>query len=536
MNTDGFSLMKGVLFLFLFCMILNLPFIGLREFQGEEGRRVMIAVNMLESGNFIIPSLEGSVYLQKPPLYNWLLAGMFRLTHSISETSARLVSVFAAFFSALVLSLFWRRVRGVRDTWFILPGVMFLTFTDVMDKSIRAEIDMTFTFFVTCSIMSWYYLYEFRKTPLASWIVSLFLVGISSLTKGIQAPAFFYCGVIPYLVHKKEFRSIFSLQHLIGILVGFGAFSLWLIPLLGEVDFAAFIRVWSREILQRGDPLKEGGFLRHFVEFPFHYFIAYLPWFPFVLLWFNNAWKKESDKMKGLAIYILCILLFSIPFYWIVPGARLRYIMPVSGALAIFLAIPVSAQLADNPRGTAFLRGYAKVVSLLMILTVATSPFWGKKFGVFERAWPIVFLCSALIVALMLFFEKGDFRKKMGLLVTSVLIMKISWASVYFPYHAEHLSHYRKAAMQINELVPGDNPLYDYEVNNYHLSFYLGRPVQRIRVLDEIINKKGAVVMIDEDSPENPALKGFLFIGEVKARRSLLKLYKVAGNAQGGSS
>jgi 4-amino-4-deoxy-L-arabinose transferase-like glycosyltransferase len=530
------NIVKGIIFLLLFPLILNLPFIGLREFQGEEGRRVMIAVNMLESGNYVIPSVEGAVYLQKPPLFNWLLAGMFRLTRSVSETSARLVSVIAAFLSALILSLFWRRISGVKDVWFILPGVMFLTFTDVMDKSIRAEIDMTFTFFVTCSIISWYYLHEFRKTPLPAWVVSLFLVGIAALTKGVQAPAFFYCGVIPYLVYKKEFRRILSASHFIGILVCLGVFSLWLILLLREVDFTALINAWRKEILARGEPLKEGGFLRHFAEFPFQYVVAYMPWLPFVLLWFKDSWKKESDGMKDLAMYCLFFLLFSLPFYWILPGARLRYVMPVSGALAILLAIPVSAQLTGSRKGTAFLRGYTKILSLLMIFTVTSSPFWGKKFGVFEKAVPIVLLCAALFVSLLLYFEKRDVRKKMALLIISVLIMKISWASVYFPYHAEHLSHYRKAALQINELVPRDAALYDYEVNNYHLAFYLGRPVKLIRSLDEVINKKGAVVMIEKDSMGNLDLKGFSFIGEVKARRSLLELYEVGKNHKGETS
>lgn len=535
-NPYNFSLVKGILFLLLFCLILNVPFMNLREFQGEEGRRVMIAVNMLESGNYIIPSVEGVVYLQKPPLFNWLLAGMFRLTHSISEASARFVSIIAAFLSALILCLFWRRISGVKDVWFILPGIMFLTFTDVMDKSIRAEIDMTFTFFVTFSIVSWYYLYEFRKNPFLAWVVSLFLVGISALTKGVQAPAFFYCGVIPYLVYKKEFRRNLSLSHFIGILVALGVFSLWLIPLLREVSFTAFINAWTKEILARGEPLKEGGFFRHFVEFPFQYMIAYMPWLPFVLLWFKDSCKKESDGMKGLAMYCLFFLLFSIPFYWLLPGARLRYIMPVSGALAILLAIPVSAELTESHKGTAFLRGYTKVLSLIMIFTVASTPFWGKKFGVFEKPMPIVLLCAALFVSLLLFFEKRDVRKKMALLIISALIMKISWASVYFPYHAEHLSHYRNAALQINALVPRDASLYDYEVNNYHLTFYLGRPVKLIRSLDEIMNERGAVVMIEKDSLGSLDLKRFSFIGEVKARRSLLQLYEVGKNHKGEAS
>ena len=83
----------GIAILLIFSLFLNLPYIHLREFQGEEGRRVIVAENMLKSGDWIVPHVEGAVYLKKPPFYNWLLAGIFYITGIISETTARLSSV-----------------------------------------------------------------------------------------------------------------------------------------------------------------------------------------------------------------------------------------------------------------------------------------------------------------------------------------------------------------------------------------------------------------------------------------------------------
>lgn len=88
---------RGMLLLFLFSLVLNLPYINVREFQGEEGRRVNIAVTMLQTGDWIIPHVEGAIYLKKPPFYNWVLAAFFTFTGTVSEAMARVPSALAAF-------------------------------------------------------------------------------------------------------------------------------------------------------------------------------------------------------------------------------------------------------------------------------------------------------------------------------------------------------------------------------------------------------------------------------------------------------
>jgi len=40
------------IFLVLFGLVLYLPFLGFKEFKGEEGRRAVVALEMLEKGDF----------------------------------------------------------------------------------------------------------------------------------------------------------------------------------------------------------------------------------------------------------------------------------------------------------------------------------------------------------------------------------------------------------------------------------------------------------------------------------------------------
>ena len=45
-----------------------LPGLGSLEIKGEEGRRILPAVGMLETGNYVIPQVGSEPYFRKPPL------------------------------------------------------------------------------------------------------------------------------------------------------------------------------------------------------------------------------------------------------------------------------------------------------------------------------------------------------------------------------------------------------------------------------------------------------------------------------------
>ncbi len=519
-------LSAGILLLLVFSVFLNLPYIHLREFQGEEGRRVIIAKNMLETGEWIVPYVEGKVYLNKPPLFNWMVASIFQFTGVISETSARMVSVITAFLCAMSLSLFWKSIARITTIWFILPGLIFLTFTDVMDKAIRAEIDMTFTFFVTISLTAWFYFFEMKKKELTAWIISLSLIGFSTLTKGIQAPAFFYCGVIPYLFYKRQAKKIYSLSHLAGLFAFVIIFAMWFLPLITKIDPSDVIYAWFREIVARKEPLREGGFLRHFIEFPFQYIIAYLPWIPLLTLWFRKPLEKEPLIMKDLTIYCLFFLLISFPVYWLLPGARLRYIMPLSGNLALLLAIPINAVMSGKISNGLLSKRYFQAIGASVILVVLSAPFWARKFTLFEKPVSIILLVSLLFVSFPIVWQKRDIGKQISLLFLITLLLKVCWASLYFPYHANHLSHYRNAAKQINLLVPPDAKLYDYKVDNGHLAYYLQRPVALIDSFDNRVLEDGSFIFMEDTSAQHLNLKGLSYIGKVKARSMNLVVYR----------
>src|SRR5204863_3033029 len=72
--------------------VIYLPALGSIAIKGEEGRRILPAVRMLETGNYIVPQVGSNPYYRKPPLVNWLVVASFKFFGVRNEWTARLPS------------------------------------------------------------------------------------------------------------------------------------------------------------------------------------------------------------------------------------------------------------------------------------------------------------------------------------------------------------------------------------------------------------------------------------------------------------
>src|SRR5678815_1255789 len=69
----------------------------------DEARRALVSLEMMLSGDYITPTLNGEVYLNKPPLYNWIMIGWLKAAGSYSSFWLRFpVIVAIAIFGFLI--------------------------------------------------------------------------------------------------------------------------------------------------------------------------------------------------------------------------------------------------------------------------------------------------------------------------------------------------------------------------------------------------------------------------------------------------
>ena len=74
---------------FFFLLILAIPAffinLGLQPLFADEPTRADVALEMILSGNYVVPVIGGEYYYNKPPVYNWVLAFFYLLSGSVDN-------------------------------------------------------------------------------------------------------------------------------------------------------------------------------------------------------------------------------------------------------------------------------------------------------------------------------------------------------------------------------------------------------------------------------------------------------------------
>src|SRR5476651_2591764 len=85
-------------------------------FNPDEGRYAEIPREMLESGDWVIPHLNGLDYIEKPPLQYWATA----LSYRVLGTNAFAARLYTALTALATITLVWlaaRRLWSPETAW-----------------------------------------------------------------------------------------------------------------------------------------------------------------------------------------------------------------------------------------------------------------------------------------------------------------------------------------------------------------------------------------------------------------------------------
>src|SRR5437764_10763156 len=103
----------ALLLLLLLPALLLYPCLSFYLFEPDEGRYAEIPREMLQRGEWVVPYLQGEPYLDKPPLFYWLVILSYR-AFGCHDWAARLVPALAVHGCVLLTYLLGRRLLGGR--------------------------------------------------------------------------------------------------------------------------------------------------------------------------------------------------------------------------------------------------------------------------------------------------------------------------------------------------------------------------------------------------------------------------------------
>ena len=206
---------KNILFGLLFIISIStlLPILGLTHFHTKgEPREAIVAVSMLEDGNWILPRNNGGDIAYKPPMYHWLtaLGSMIFNRGDVNEYTSRLPSALAAIIIASTMFLFYSRRSGNYNTAF-LSAILFLSAFEVHRSATAARVDMVLTVFIVLALFQLYRWYEKGLKGIPAW--AILFMSAATLTKGpvgIVLPCL-VSGVFLLLRKERFFKICYKL-------------------------------------------------------------------------------------------------------------------------------------------------------------------------------------------------------------------------------------------------------------------------------------------------------------------------------------
>jgi len=469
----------------LFVIILYLPFLGSLPLLHEEPRRVLIAQTMLETGNFFVPMLLDQIYTAKPPVFNWIIAVFSLPGGEITEFSARLPSVVFLLIMAIVMVVGLRRYLSMPGQFFL--GFAILLTPELMAKANIAEIEIVFTFLVTLSIWSWYWLYDRDCSGIKLWLLPLVIVAISFLTKREPALVFFYLSIVPFLIFDKKFKALFSLGHIVSVAVMLLIVGSWLALMTDRVGVDALLGSLQAEVVSRGLTSSIADYFKHIATYPLQIFAALLP----LGLLLIPLYKRDTRtllKQRYGNLYVFCILavLINLPLYLFRGDAAVRYYLPMFPTIVVLITLVFETYYHNHgaEHFSKIIRTVVKFCSVLLLLLAlvllasAFIPWWTSP-PVLLVPWFVVLVVAIPVVVVALKMLRPAFhgspKTVFPVLIGVLVIIKLLYFSAILPYKIERINKNRNAALvmkEIEKLIPDNEKIQVLGHTHYALWFY----------------------------------------------------------------
>jgi 4-amino-4-deoxy-L-arabinose transferase-like glycosyltransferase len=193
----------------------GLEFRGL--FQPDEGRYAEISREMLVSGDWITPRLNGLKYFEKPPLQYWATAVSFALFGQ-DEWTARLWTAVTGFLGLLFVVFAGNRVGPPAAG--SIAGLVLASSCAYFLSSQYLTLDMGLTFFMSAALLSFLLAHEGGPPVKRGWMLLAWgAMACAVLTKGLVGIVLPGLVLAVYVVIERDWRLLRELEWGRGLLL-----------------------------------------------------------------------------------------------------------------------------------------------------------------------------------------------------------------------------------------------------------------------------------------------------------------------------
>jgi 4-amino-4-deoxy-L-arabinose transferase-like glycosyltransferase len=379
------------------CTIAYLLFLGTRALGvPDEARYSEIALEMLNTHQFIVPHLDGIKYFEKPPLFFWLQSGAIHLFQSQSTFILRLPNMLMAILGILFTYIGGRwlfdRSTGILSSLILSSSLFYfaMAHTVSLDMSLSTLLNGSLICFLAGTQVS-----GARRRNLI-WI-AFTLSALAVLTKGLIGIFFPIMIVGIWIALQCKWKELKQWHLFSGLLLWLLIAAPWHVFVQRqEPEFFHFYFV-SRQFLRFSSNLihyREAWW--YFLPVAFAGFIPWICFLPQALHWHFTRINAQS-RSTALFLFIWAstiLLVFSFSHSKLLP-----YILPMFMPLAILCGNYLSQTLKQK-RKRGLIIGFCALTILSIVIAIGFVLF--KQHIVTNQPFLFILIVSASLVIWLL--------------------------------------------------------------------------------------------------------------------------------------
>lgn len=446
----------------------------------DEGRYAEIAREMVATGDWLTPRLNGIKYFEKPALQYWATATAFKVFGQ-HEWTARLWPALTGFLGILLAWWAGRRLFGAEAG--MLAAITLATSLLYLAISHFNTLDMGLTFFLEAAVLGFVLAQrDGRRWMLLAWAA----LALAVLSKGIVALVLTGGTLVLYSLLTRDFSPWRRLELAPGLPLFLLITAPWFVAVsLANPEFPYFFFIHEHferfltTVHQRYQPAW------YFVPI---LLLGALPWTTPALQAFAEAWRRPEKSgfaaRRFLALW--CVVVFG--FFSASDSKLPSYILPLFPALALLVGDLLSGI------GRKALLAHLAIVALVALPCLILAPRVADRadavtpvamMGAYARWLTVaaaIWLAGAL-AALALAWR----NRRISAIVMLATASFLAGTGVMLGH--ENLSRSNSAywiAAEIKPLVPAQTPFYSVGMYDQTLPYYLRRTVTLVEYQDEM--------------------------------------------------
>ncbi|MDP3212012.1 glycosyltransferase family 39 protein [Methylotenera sp.] len=353
----------------------NIPFLSFNE-----ARRAIPAANMIKDNDWLIPTLNGELYITKPPLLYWLSAGISQLFGIVNEWTARLTSALSAIATSMLVFVYARRHYGAWAALFALQIIIANAGFSMLGR--QAGIEMLLSFLCFSSLIC-AFIYTHEEVGRKWLLFSYLLLGLAVLTKGPIALLFVTLPLLVCALYQRKARQWEVLRDPVGWLIFLLVGSSWYLAVTWQMGFDVWQSTVQKDMVTKiysntGEPIYNYVLWLAADFFPVFFLILISP----ITTW--RRWKQHevtSSLLIGLLVPFLIYTAFS--------DKHAKYLLPIYPIFAIVLGHKLSELYQEG--GTRLKKA---ILGLLILMPIGYALFYtfaeAKVFHYRYEAIPLI--------------------------------------------------------------------------------------------------------------------------------------------------